>query len=60
MIRSSPPGAIRAATGLGLHTAYSIVTDRLGGHLDLKSEPGRGTRVGLKIPKVAPRAFIPE
>jgi PAS domain S-box-containing protein len=43
-------------TGLGLHIVYSVVTDRLGGRLDLKSEPGRGTRVELRIPNVAPRA----
>jgi signal transduction histidine kinase len=30
-------------TGLGLHIVYSIVTDRFGGRLDLKSEPGRET-----------------
>ena len=50
----------QGCTGLGLHIAYSIVTDRLGGRLDLKSEPGRGTRVELKLPKVAPRASEPE
>jgi PAS domain S-box-containing protein len=50
----------QGCTGLGLHIVYSIVTDRLGGHLDLKSEPGRGTRVELKLPKVAPRATEPE
>ena len=46
----------QGCTGLGLHIVYSIVTDRLGGHLDLKSEPGKGTRVELRLPKVAPRA----
>jgi PAS domain S-box-containing protein len=50
----------QGCTGLGLHIVYSIVTDRLGGRLDLKSEPGRGTRVELKLPKVAPRATEPE
>ena len=50
----------QGCTGLGLHIVYSIVTDRLGGRLDLKSEPGRGTRVELKLPKVAPRAYEPE
>ena len=50
----------QGCTGLGLHIVYSIVTDRLGGRLDLKSEPGRGTRVELKLPKVAPRASEPE
>jgi PAS domain S-box-containing protein len=50
----------QGCTGLGLHIVYSIVTDRLGGHLDLKSEPGKGTRVELRFPKVAPRATEPE
>ena len=50
----------QGCTGLGLHIVYSIVTDRLGGHLDLKSEPGKGTRVELRLPKVAPRATEPE
>jgi PAS domain S-box-containing protein len=43
-------------TGLGLHIVYSIVTNRLGGRLDLKSAEGRGTRVELRLPKVAPGA----
>jgi len=41
-------------TGLGLHIVYSVVTDRLGGRLDLKSEPDRGTRVRLVLPRTAP------
>jgi PAS domain S-box-containing protein len=41
-------------TGLGLHIVYSVVTGRLGGRLDFKSEPGRGTRVELTLPKTAP------
>jgi PAS domain S-box-containing protein len=45
----------QGCTGLGLHIVYSIVTDRLGGRLDLKSEPGRGTKVELRVPRVAPR-----
>jgi signal transduction histidine kinase len=50
----------QGCTGLGLHIVYSIVTDRLGGRLDLKSEPGKGTRVELKLPKVVPLASEPE
>ena len=34
----------QGGTGLGLHIVYSIVTTRLGGRLDLDSEPGGGTR----------------
>jgi PAS domain S-box-containing protein len=42
------------ATGLGLHVVYSIVTERLGGHIKLDSEPGRGTSIRLILPKEAP------
>jgi PAS domain S-box-containing protein len=44
----------QGGTGLGLHIVYSIVTNRLGGRLDLDSEPGGGTRVQLILPRVAP------
>ncbi len=44
----------QGGTGLGLHIVYSIVTSRLGGRLDLDSEPGRGTRVQMILPRVAP------
>ena len=37
--------------GLGLHIAYSVVTDRLGGSLRLASEPGKGTQVTIQIPR---------
>jgi PAS domain S-box-containing protein len=44
----------QGGTGLGLHIVYSIVTNRLGGRLDLDSEPGRGTRVQIVLPRLAP------
>jgi PAS domain S-box-containing protein len=44
----------QGGTGLGLHIVYSIVTNRLGGRLDLDSDPGRGTRVHIVLPRVAP------
>src|SRR5450755_1127728 len=44
----------QGGTGLGLHIVYSIVTNRLGGRLDLDSEPGRGTQIQIILPKVAP------
>jgi PAS domain S-box-containing protein len=47
-------------TGLGLHIVYSVVTDRLGGRLGLQSEPGRGTRIELRLPRVAPGASEPK
>jgi signal transduction histidine kinase len=46
----------RGGTGLGLHIVYSIVTDCLGGRLNLDSEPGEGTKFRLILPRVAPPA----
>lgn len=44
----------QGGTGLGLHIVYNIVTNRLGGRLDLESEPGAGTRIRILLPRVAP------
>jgi PAS domain S-box-containing protein len=44
----------QGGTGLGLHIVYSIVTTRLGGRLDLDSEPGGGTRIQIILPRTAP------
>jgi signal transduction histidine kinase len=44
-------------TGLGLHIVYSIVTSRLGGQIHLESEPGKGTRVQMILPRNAPNEF---
>src|SRR5580704_11668510 len=44
----------QGGTGLGLHIVYSIVTNRLGGRLELDSEPGGGTRIQIILPRVAP------
>ena len=41
-------------TGLGLHIVHNIVTNRLGGRLDLDSEAGEGTRIHLTLPRAAP------
>ena len=43
----------QGGTGLGLHIVYSIVTNRLGGRLDLDSEPGGGTRIQIILPRVS-------
>ncbi|MFZ1967322.1 PAS domain S-box protein [Bradyrhizobium sp.] len=50
----------QGGTGLGLHIVYSIVTNRLGGRLDLDSELGRGTRVHMVLPRVAPLELAAE
>ncbi len=39
-------------TGLGLATAYGVITDA-GGHIALESEPGRGTTVRIHLPAAA-------
>ena len=44
----------RGGTGIGLHIVHNIVTNRLGGSLDLESEPGAGTRSRIVLPRVAP------
>ncbi|WP_420406450.1 PAS domain S-box protein [Nisaea sp.] len=41
-------------SGLGMHLVYSIVHSVLGGSVSLSSEPGKGTRVVVLIPIVAP------
>jgi two-component system, NtrC family, sensor kinase len=42
---------VGAGTGLGLHVAYRIV-DGLGGRIDVRSEPGRGTEFAVRLPLV--------
>jgi PAS domain S-box-containing protein len=44
----------QGGTGLGLHIVYNIVTNRLGGRLDLDSVPGGGTRIQIILPRTAP------
>lgn len=50
----------QGGTGLGLHIVYSIVTSRLGGRLHLHSEPGRGTRIQIILPREAPLEMAAE
>ena len=42
--------------GLGLHIVHSVVTNRLGGHVRLNSEPGKGTDLTIILPRQAPDA----
>ena len=46
----------QGCTGLGLHIVYTIVTNCLGGRVNLDSEPGEGTRLNIILPRVAPEA----
>jgi len=42
------------STGLGLHILHNIVTNHLGGRLNLDSSPGVGTKFQIILPRVAP------
>ena len=46
----------QGSTGLGLHIVHSIVTNYLGGRIQLESEPGAGTTIQLILPRVSPAA----
>jgi PAS domain S-box-containing protein len=46
----------QGGTGLGLHIVYNIVTNCLGGGINLDSAPGKGTKIRLVLPRVAPAA----
>lgn len=46
--------------GLGLHIAYNIVTNRLGGRIDLDTKPGEGTRIRMIVPREAPLELAAE
>jgi signal transduction histidine kinase len=40
------------STGLGLHILHNIVTNRLGGRLNLDSSPGAGTKFQIILPRI--------
>lgn len=44
----------QGASGLGLAVVESLVTGALGGKMEIRSEPGEGTRIVLRIPVQAP------
>jgi signal transduction histidine kinase len=41
-------------TGLGLHIVHNIVTNRLGGRINLEARPGAGTKFRIVVPREAP------
>jgi len=48
-------------TGLGLHIIFNIVTQSLGGRVNMDSAPGRGTTFRIRIPRhAAPAAATTE
>ena len=46
----------QGSTGLGLHIVHNIVTNRLGGRINLESRPGAGTKIRIVVPREAPYA----
>lgn len=49
----------RGGSGLGLHIVASIVSNLLGGHIRMESEPGHGTRFLVLMPVTAPEGPVP-
>jgi PAS domain S-box-containing protein len=49
----------RGCTGLGLHIVHTIVTNGLGGRVNLDSDLDQGTRVRIVLPRVAPKTAPP-
>lgn len=45
----------QGGSGLGLHITYNIVTGVLGGSIEISSTVGKGTRIDLTLPIVAPQ-----
>ena len=41
----------RGGTGLGLSIVYTLVTQRMAGHLNFWSRPGEGVRIHLRLPR---------
>ena len=42
-------------SGLGMHIVHSIVTNVLGGQIEVKSSPGHGTQMLMRLPLIAPQ-----
>ena len=42
-------------SGLGMHIVHSIVTNVLGGQIEVRSSPGQGTQMLIVLPLVAPK-----
>jgi len=44
----------KGGSGLGLYIVYNLVTGVLGGTIQVFSEPGKGVRFALTLPRIAP------
>lgn len=43
-------------SGLGMHIVFNLITQVLGGTVDVHSAPGAGTRIVMHLPRVSPGA----
>jgi signal transduction histidine kinase len=50
----------QGSTGLGLHIVHNIVTNRLGGRINLETKPGAGTKIRIIVPREAPPELAAE
>ena len=50
----------QGSTGLGLHIVHNIVTNRLGGRIQLETKPGMGTKIRIVMPREAPLELAAE
>lgn len=46
----------KGGSGLGMHIVYSLVTQSLGGEVEVHSQPGQGTECRFVLPLRAPEA----
>jgi signal transduction histidine kinase len=49
----------QGSTGLGLYIVHTLVTQRLGGRILLRSAPGMGTTIVITLPLLATRDAEP-
>jgi signal transduction histidine kinase len=47
-------------SGLGMHIVHSIVTNVLGGQIEVRSSPGQGTQMLIRLPLLAPQRAASE